>query len=115
MLIINKIAEVPKVKNEVESSKATHTLSLREGNEVTDVAIHRVSGDAVDLSVHLLVHSGSPRAFCARDDNIGCSFLTMVSPIKFRLLPNRLVLPLNIKGISDQFMDQVAFEHEFIL
>ena len=35
MQIINKITEVPKVKNEVGSSRATHTLSLRgeSGNE----------------------------------------------------------------------------------
>ena len=39
----------------------------------------------------------------------------MVSPIKFRLFPNRLVLPLDIKGISDQFVHQVALEHKFIL
>jgi hypothetical protein len=31
MRIINKIAEVPKVKNEVEGSRATNTLSLRGG------------------------------------------------------------------------------------
>jgi hypothetical protein len=33
-----------------------------------DAAIHRVSGDANDLSLRLLVHSGSPRAFSPRDD-----------------------------------------------
>ena len=81
MLIINKIAEVPKVKNEVGRSKATHTLSLRGGNEVTDAAIHRVSGDVVDLSVHLLVHSGSPRAFSPRDDKTleGGSFISLTT------------------------------------
>ena len=47
MQIINKIAEVPKVKNEVGSSKATHTLSLRGESEASDVAIHRVSEKAV--------------------------------------------------------------------
>ena len=36
-----------------------------------DAAIHRVSGEADDLSVRLLVHSGSPRAFSPRDDKIG--------------------------------------------
>ena len=70
MLIINKIAEVPKVKNEVGSSKATHTLSLRGEREASDVAIHRVSGDVVDLSLRLQVHSGSPRAFSPRDDKM---------------------------------------------
>ncbi len=33
MRIINKIAEVPKVKNEVGSSRATNTLSLRGGSK----------------------------------------------------------------------------------
>jgi hypothetical protein len=37
---------------------------------VTDAAIHRVSRDADDLSLRLLVHSGSPRAFSPRDDKI---------------------------------------------
>ena len=33
-----------------------------------DAAIHGVSRDAYDLSLRLLVHSGSPRAFSPRDD-----------------------------------------------
>ena len=32
-----------------------------------DAAIHRVLGNAGGLSVRLLVHSGSPRAFSPRD------------------------------------------------
>ena len=41
-----------------------HTLSLRGGNEVTDAAIHRVSqGTRTDLSLRLLAHIGSPRAY----------------------------------------------------
>ena len=36
-----------------------------------DAAIHRVSGDAVGLSVGLLRASGSPRAFRPRDDKGG--------------------------------------------
>ncbi len=43
-------------------------LSLRGGNEVSDAAIHRVSNYVYDLSLRLLVHSGSPRAFSPRDD-----------------------------------------------
>ena len=35
---------------------------------MTDAAIHRISRKAVDLSVRLRVHSGSPRAFSPRDD-----------------------------------------------
>ena len=45
-------------------------LSLRGGNEVSDAAIHRVSNYVYDLSLRLLVHSGSPRAFSPRDDKI---------------------------------------------
>ena len=63
MLIINKIAEVPKVKNEVGSLRASYTLSLRGESVASDVAIHRVSEKAVGLTLHLLVHSGSPRAY----------------------------------------------------
>ncbi|MFL2913077.1 MAG: hypothetical protein ACJZ64_00385 [Opitutales bacterium] len=37
-------------------------LSLRGGSVASDAAIHRVSIDAVDLSLRSLVHSGSPRA-----------------------------------------------------
>ncbi len=37
---------------------------------MTDAAIHRVSRDAVDLSVRLPDHSGSPRAFSPRDDKV---------------------------------------------
>ena len=37
---------------------------------MTDAAIHRVSGDADNLSLRFLVHSGSPRAFSPRDDNV---------------------------------------------
>ena len=33
-----------------------------------DAAIHRVSRDADEWSLRLLVHSGSPRAFSPRDD-----------------------------------------------
>ena len=36
-----------------------------------DAAIHRVSRDADGLSLRLLAHSGSPRAFSPRDDKIG--------------------------------------------
>ena len=35
---------------------------------MTDAAIHRVSGDVGGLSVRLLDHSGSPRAFSPRHD-----------------------------------------------
>ena len=45
-----------------------------------DAAIHRISRDAIELSVRLLVHSGSPRAYalamtiwdegCPRDDKV---------------------------------------------
>ena len=87
MLIINKIAEVPKVKNEVGTSKATHTLSLRGEREASDVAIHRVSGDVVDLSLRLQVHSGSPRAFSTRDD-------------KLRQSAGRFNLSLSLRGGS---------------
>jgi len=81
VLIINKIAEVPKVKIEVGGSRAIHTLSLRGRNGARDAAIHRVSGDAVDLSVHLLVPSGSPRAFSPRDDKTleGGSFISLTT------------------------------------
>ena len=37
---------------------------------MTDAAIHRVSRDADGLSLRLLVHSGSPRAFSPRDDKL---------------------------------------------
>ena len=46
------------------------SLSLRGGNEVTDAAIHRVSRDAYDLSLRLLVHSGSPRAYALAMTNV---------------------------------------------
>ena len=36
-----------------------------------DTAIHRVSQDAVDLSLPFLPHSRSPRAFSPRDDKVG--------------------------------------------
>jgi len=45
----------------------THSLSLRGGRR-DDAAIHRVSGNVIDLSLRLLDHSGSPRAFSPRDD-----------------------------------------------
>ena len=46
-----------------------HTLChCEEGAEAGDAAIHRVSIDAFDLYLRLLVHSGSPRAFSPRDD-----------------------------------------------
>jgi hypothetical protein len=35
-----------------------------------DAAIHGISRDADGLSLRLLVHSGSPRAFSPRDDKI---------------------------------------------
>ena len=35
---------------------------------MSDAAIHRVSGNANDLSLRFLHHSGSPRAFSPRDD-----------------------------------------------
>ena len=38
-----------------------------------DAAIHRVSGNAFDLSLRLLAHSGSPRTFSPRDDKGGLS------------------------------------------
>ena len=50
------------VRNEVCGSITACSLSLRGENEVSDAAIHRVSGNAYDLSLRLLAHSGSPRA-----------------------------------------------------
>ena len=44
----------------------THTLSLRGGSGASDAAIHRVSNYAYDMSVRLLVHSGSSRASPSR-------------------------------------------------
>ena len=52
------------------SSRAIHTLSLRGRNGVTDAVIHRVSNYPNDLSLRLLVPSGSPRAFSPRDDKV---------------------------------------------
>jgi len=46
----------------VDYDDHTRSLSLRGENEVSDAAIHRVSGNAYDLSLRLLAHSGSPRA-----------------------------------------------------
>jgi hypothetical protein len=40
---------------------------------VTDAAIHHVSENADDLSLRLLAHSRSPRAFSPRDDKSGVS------------------------------------------
>ena len=37
---------------------------------MSDAAIHRVSNYVYDLSLRLLVHSGSPRAFSPRDDKV---------------------------------------------
>ena len=37
---------------------------------MSDAAIHRVSRETNDLSLRLLVHSGSPRAFSPRDDKV---------------------------------------------
>ena len=69
--IINKITEVPKVKNEVGSSRATHTLSLRGEGVASDVAIHRVSVNAYDLTLlRLMPPGGSSRAYSLRDDRI---------------------------------------------
>ena len=58
------------MENDMGGSVTTHCLSLRGGNGARDAAIHRVSRDAYDLSLRLLVHSGSPRAFSPRDDKI---------------------------------------------
>ena len=44
----------------------THTLSLRGGSGASDAAIHRVSNYVYDLSLRLLVHSGSSRASPSR-------------------------------------------------
>ena len=55
-------------RNGVCGSVTSHSLSLRGGSEASDAAIHRVSRDADGLSLRLLVHSGSPRAFSPRDD-----------------------------------------------
>ena len=55
-------------------SVTTHTLChCEEGAGAGDAAIHRVSNDANDLSLRFLVHSGSPRAFSPRDDEVGGS------------------------------------------
>ena len=51
------------VRNEVCGSITACSLSLRGENEVSDAAIHRVSRETNDLSLRLLVHSGSPRAY----------------------------------------------------
>ena len=37
---------------------------------MVDAAIHRVSGNAFDLSLRLLTHSGLARAFSPRDDKV---------------------------------------------
>ncbi len=55
----------------------THFLSLRGESGARDAAIHRVSRDADGLSLRLLVHSGSPRAFSPRDDKMWSGFLCM--------------------------------------
>ena len=44
-----------------------------------DAAIHRVSADAAGLSLRLLVHSGSPRAFSPRDDKGGGGLLFVIA------------------------------------
>jgi hypothetical protein len=49
--------------SDVDGSVTTRSLSLRGENGVSDAAIHRVSRGTVDLSLRLLVHSGSPRAY----------------------------------------------------
>ena len=46
----------------VDGWRTTRTLSLRGESGARDVAIHRVPGEADDLSLRLLAHSGSPRA-----------------------------------------------------
>ena len=51
------------VRNEVCGSITACSLSLRGENEVSDAAIHRVSRETNDLSLRLLAHSGSPRAY----------------------------------------------------
>ena len=55
-----------KVENDICGSRTTHTLSLRGENVVTDAAIHRVSGNADNLSLRFLDYSGSPRATTSR-------------------------------------------------
>ena len=64
-----------------------------EGTEVTDAAIHRVSGDANDLSLRLLVHSGSPRAYALA--------MTRVLELRLRVHDNRQTLSLRGRNASD--------------
>ena len=42
-----------------------------EGMQVTDAAIHCMKWERTDNAERLLVPSGSPRAFCPRDDKMG--------------------------------------------
>ena len=53
-----------RLRNGVWIMMTIHTLChCEEGTKVTDAAIHRVPGEADDLSLRLLAHSGSPRAY----------------------------------------------------
>ena len=54
----------------MSGSVTTRSLSLRGGSGASDAAIHRVSNYVYDLSLRLLVLSGSPRAFSPRDDKV---------------------------------------------
>ena len=51
------------VKNKCAVSRQHTLCHCKEGEEVTNAAIHRVSKDADDLSLRVLAHSGSPRTF----------------------------------------------------
>ena len=60
-----------KVRGKDVVVRLQHALChCEEGTQVTDAAIHRVSHYTYDLSLTLLDHSGSPRAFSPRDDKI---------------------------------------------
>ena len=61
----------PRDDNVKEGMVVNTICHCEEGAQVTDAAIHRVSRNAVDLSVRLPDHSGSPRAFSPRDDKVG--------------------------------------------
>ena len=64
--LISSFTEAQGIATGFALAMTTHSLSLRGENEVIDAAIHRVSIDAVDLSLRLLVLSGSPRAAPSR-------------------------------------------------
>ena len=70
-----------KVRGKDVVVRLQHALChCEEGTQVTDAAIHRVSHYTYDLSLTLLDHSGSPRAYalvmtncgegCPRDDKV---------------------------------------------